>query len=159
MNYYTKATINEIESVEWFGAVGRRDVQGAVVLDSWVEAISSCSSVGWQHILLEATNQYREMLLLHSKEHFNRWNQVVDEMKVIAEPLVMRKIDRIVRLNTLPIVFEHTVKWDMLHLLVEAEYSEIVPPSFFAGIAYWYIQGHFPCGWEGEYSNGKQIIY
>jgi hypothetical protein len=35
----------------------------------------------------------------------------------------------------------------------------VYPPGFFASNAYWYIKGHFPCGWEGEFPKGTLVIY
>lgn len=31
---------------------------------------------------------------------------------------------------------------------MEAEYADIFRPAFYASQAYWYVKGHFPCGWE-----------
>jgi hypothetical protein len=73
---------------------------------------------------------------------------------------VRRKIQAAVQERTLPPVFGRTVQWDLLHLCMEAEYADVYPPGFFASHAYWYIKGHFPCGWRGgEFPNGTLIIY
>ena len=63
------------------------------------------------------------------------------------------------RENNLPKVFEDTVQWDILGVCMEAEYADIFQPGFYASQAYWYINGHFPCGWEGKFPNGKLIVY
>ena len=51
------------------------------------------------------------------------------------------------------------VQWDILHVCMEAEYADVYPPGFYASQAYWYVKGHFPCGWQGEFPNGKLIVY
>lgn len=154
-----RATLEELESVEWFRAVGKQDTQVAIVLSSWEEAIAYCSSLDWENLQLEAANRYCEQLLLRDKERFKQWNQVVEIVKPVTEALVVRKIASVVKEYHLPKVFEDTVKWDVLHLAMEAEYADVYPPGFYASQAYWYRQGHFPCGWQGEFPEGMPIIY
>jgi len=155
----TLATLQELEQAAWFHAVGRKDTESAIVLDSWPKAIASCSSQKWENLLVEAANQYSEQVFRRSKERFNQWNTIVDEMKTFTEPLVMRKILPVIQINKLPKSFEDTVKWDILHLAMECEYADIYPPGFYASQAYWYMQGHFPCGWRGRFPDGTLIIY
>lgn len=37
--------------------------------------------------------------------------------------------------------------------------SDLYPPGFFASNANWYVRGHFPCGWRGEFPKGQLVIY
>jgi hypothetical protein len=43
--------------------------------------------------------------------------------------------------------------------MVVRGYVDLYPPSFFASNAYWYVMGHFPCGWRGEFPKGQLVIY
>ena len=39
---------------------------------------------------------------------------------------------------------------------------DIFSDGFFRKLAFWYLQGHFPCGWKGKYSefpNGKLVVF
>jgi len=155
----TRATLTELEKSDWFSAVGRRDTEAAIVMSSWKEAIDSCSSDEWQDLLLEAANQYREKLVSISRERFELWNSVVRELKAVTMPLVTSKIEHVQTVHQLPKVFADTVNWDILHACAEAEYADVYPPGFFASQAYWYVHGHFPCGWQGNFPEGKLIIY
>lgn len=159
MHPRTQATLDELERAEWFSAVGVRDTEVAIVLSSWQEALEHCRSLEWNNLNLEAANQYRERLMERSLPRFRRWNDVVDEMKKTSIPLVRKKIDPTVRANELPPDFEHSVQWDILHLLMECEYADVYPPGYYASQAYWYVKGHFPCGWQGNFPAGKLIIY
>jgi hypothetical protein len=159
MHDRTKKTFEELEKAQWFQKVGQKDTQVAIVLSSWEEAIKSCASSAWQNLLLEAANQYTEKLASISRERFRQWNVIVREMKAVTTPLVDRKIAQVVKENQLPKVFKDTVEWDILHLAMEAEYADVYEPGFFASQAYWYVQGHFPCGWEGAFPEGKLVIY
>lgn len=159
MNSRTLATLRDLENANWFSKVGVKDAQKAIVLPSWEEAISHCASGEWEDLCLEATNQYCERLAERSKEQFNRWNDVAAVVKTHVGPLVERKIAFVVKEFDLPKVFADTVHWDMIHLCMEAEFADVYPPSFYASQGYWYIHGHFPCGWQGDFPNGTLIVY
>jgi len=163
MHPRTKATLQQLEVANWFSQVGTMygitQPEKVIVLSSWQEAIERCSSIEWENLCLEALNQYRERLCERSKERFNQWNNNVEMVKATTIPLVQRKIETVVRQNDLPKVFENVVQWDVLCVCMESEFADVYPPGFFASNAYWYIKGHFPCGWEGEFPKGTLIIY
>jgi hypothetical protein len=160
MHPRTTATLEKLEKADWFTHVGEKDTTEAIiVLSSWQEAIEHCSSVEWENLGLEAANQYRERLLERSKQRFNEWNDLVAQIKLATEPLVRGKIEAVAREHGLPKIFEDTVQWDILHVCMEAEYADVYQPGYYASQAYWYVKGHFPCGWEGEFPKGKLIMY
>jgi hypothetical protein len=159
MHPRTIATLAELESVEWFTKVGEKRTGPIRVLKSWNEAIESCSSEEWEWLCLEAANQYRERLVERNLERYALWNNLVDELKPITMPLVLRKTAAVIAANNLPQVFLNTVQWDILHLCMEAEYADVFPAGYYASQAYWYMQGHFPCGWDGKFPEGHLVIY
>lgn len=160
MHPRTVATLEKLDKADWFSRVGVQDTtSAAIVLSSWEEAIEYCSSIEWENLCLEAANQYCERLAERSKDRFNQWNDIVNEIKKTTEPFAHRKIEAVMKEFDLPKVFEDTVRWDVLHVCMEAEYADIYPPGFYAGQAYWYVKGHFPCGWDGSFPSGKLIIF
>lgn len=159
MKEQTLATLRKLEQADWFSAVGVIDTDAAIVLHSWKEAAESCSSPLWRDLLLEASNRYTEKLASRSKERFSHWNMIVREIKKITVPLVAIKTERVIAENKLPKTFQNTVNWDILHIAMESEYSDVYSPGFFASQGYWYVRGRFPCGWSGSFPNGKLIIY
>jgi len=163
MHPRTKATLEQLETANWFSQVGTMygitQPGKVMVLTSWQEAIEQCSSIEWENLCLEAQNQYCERLCERSKERFNQWNEVAAMLKATTIPFVQRKIEAIVRQNNLPTVFENMVQWDILGVCMESEFADVYPPGFFASNAYWYMKGHFPCGWQGEFPKGTLIIY
>jgi hypothetical protein len=159
MHPRTIVTLQELENAVWFSQVGVKDTEGAVVLSSWQEAVTHCGSIEWENLCLEAANQYRERLLERSKERFEKWNEIASEIRKITAPLVSLKIKPVIQDHSLPKAFENAVRWDILHLCMESEYADVYPPGFFAGNAYWYAKGHFPCGWKGVFPDGMPIIY
>ena len=159
MRKQTIATLKQLEELRWFSAVGVIDSQAVITVSNWDEAITHCSSVDWENLCLEAVNQYRARIAEKDPERLTQWNDIVAEIKEISVPLVKRKIADVVTKNNLPKSFEDTVQWDILHLCIEAEYSDVFPPGFYASQSYWYLKGHFPCGWKGIFPEGKLLVF
>jgi hypothetical protein len=85
---------------------------------------------------------------------------IVREVKKFTEPLVERKIADVVREHNLPKIFADQVRFDIAGICVESECADVYPPSFFMSNGYWYVNGHFPCGWRGDFPpQGQLVIY
>lgn len=159
MHPRTTSTLAELEQKEWFANAGKHDSNRVIFLGGWDEAVKSCSGELWMDLCQEAANQYRSRLAERNRERFRTWNEHVRELKNVTIPLVLRKTKKVVDDNRLPKSFVDAVQWDILHLCMEAEYADVFPPGFFASQAYWYLNGHFPCGWQGEFPEGKLLVY
>lgn len=161
MHPRTAAALEELEKANWFSRVGTDDTDGqAIVLASWQNAVAFCASNDTKNLWLEAANQYHIRILERSKERYRQWNHVANEMRPIVNELVGRKTEAVVRENLLPKVFTDHVRWEMIHLCIEAEFADVYPAGFFASHAFWYVAGHFPCGWHGNFpEEGKLIVY
>ena len=158
-----KAALEQLETANWFSQVGTMygvsQPEKIIMLSSWQEAVEQCSTIEWENLCLEAQNQYRMRLLEKNKDRYRQWNDVVEMLKPTTIPFVQRKIEATVKQHDLPKVFEVTVQWDILGVCMESEFADVYPPGFFASNAYWYMKGHFPCGWQGEFPKGTLIIY
>jgi hypothetical protein len=159
MHRNTLAVLEQLQKASWFSHVGAHDTTAAIILSSWRQAIAFCGSPEWEDLRLEMANQYCERIARHSKERFARWNEIVDGLKKTLVPLVREKIEPVVQQQNPPKAFEDSVRWDIIHLCMEMEYSDVVPPGFYAGLGSWYIRGHFPCRWRGVFPEGMEIIY
>ncbi|MFM7162229.1 MAG: hypothetical protein ACKO3P_17890 [Planctomycetaceae bacterium] len=163
MHPRTKATLEQLETANWFSQVGTvfgvSQREKIVMLPSWQKAIEQCSTIEWENLCLEAQNQYRIRLLERNMDRYLQWGAVVDIHKPSTIPFVQRKIEATVKQHRLPKVFEDTVQWDILGVCMESEFADVYPPGFFASNAYWYMNGHFPCGWQGEFPKGTLLIY
>ena len=127
----TIATLDKLDSVDWFVNVGSKDQNQVVYVNSWNEAIKSCSAPDWENLTLEAANQLRERIRERSKERLNQWNAVLKIIKPFSDALVKDKAEHISILNKLPGSFLKCVRWDIFHLCMETEYSDLVEPAFF----------------------------
>jgi len=161
MRFETSENLRHLEDTDWFAHVGEHDEtsEGCIVLSSWEEAVGHSSDPEWRNLRLEISNRHREKILSVSPQRFCQWNDIVDEMKKFTIPLVRRKVAKVVREHNLPKLFIDAVDWDILGLCMESEYVDVCPPGFHSADGYWYIHGHFPCGWKDEGPKGKPIIY
>ncbi|MBV1830229.1 hypothetical protein HNW77_04570 [Komagataeibacter sp. AV436] len=159
MHGRTVRTLEQLDGVVWFRSVGQGENSKIILLSSWAEALESCQSVTWKNVCLEAANQYRERLLERNIERYRKWNEIVREVEPYAEELVKKKTKEVVQNNNLPESFIRRVNFNIVGLCMECEYADLYPPGFSAGLAYWYMDGHFPCGWDGDFPEGKLKIF
>ena len=159
MHSRTLATLDRLHEVTWFNRVGVRDTEAAEVLSSWKEAVEHCSALEWSDLRLEAVNQYCNRLRERAPDALATWNERVMEIKPLSEALVREKAEPVRDQHQLGKKFVDVIRWDVLHVCMEAEYADVFPPGFYASQAYWYTAGHFPCGWRGAFPEGKLVIY
>jgi hypothetical protein len=77
-------------------------------------------------------------------------------------PVVDLAIDSISELNAIEggiHVLKDSVRWDLSHIVMEHVYSDLVPPRFYTLLFEVYESGHFPCGWDEVWPNGKLWVY
>jgi hypothetical protein len=89
------------------------------------------------------------------------WNNCIDELKPHAIRLIDQKLSKLKSTHRLSNVFVASVRWDMLHIFMEAELDHSLTTPFFTAIAKpCYFSGHFPCGWtQGDYPKGRLVMY
>lgn len=159
----TIATLERLEASDWFTNVGTwrgiEDREKIELVSSWSEAIDHAGSIHWENLRLEAVNQHCQRLLSLSPNRFKQRNDVVRMVKPTAEKLVREKIDGVVSDPDQLKALETVVRWDVVNLCLECEYADVYPPGFYASQAYWYTIGHFPCGWEGDFPEGRLILF
>jgi hypothetical protein len=155
------ATLKEISGFPWFSRVGEwgSDVSTAVVLGNWYEAISSVEAGEWEELCMDAANGFSEQLAKVASSRFRTWNAKVEAIKKVSVPMISSLFSTRADLQPLPKVVQDSVQWDVLHVCLEAEFSDCLPPGFYASNSYWYRAGHFPCGWKGKFPDGRIIIY
>jgi len=158
MHQRTLATLEALRQKEWFINVGLHDTDMADVLGSWQEAIASCKSIAWETLCIEAANQYRQRLQERICFDREKWNDIVDNLKPLAQAIVREKTSGTIIPHDLREDFLAELDWNILHLFMEAEFSDIYPPGFYASHAYWYSVGHFPCGWRGQFPQGGRLL-
>jgi hypothetical protein len=159
MEQRTRELLDDLDSADCFATVGRPFPElvanKVLFVASWAEAVECCGSISWEKFTLGARNILTLYLHDHARDRYGRWNQIVDEVKVMLIPIVERKLERIIRDHALPEVVGHCVRWDVLGACMESEYADISPTAFFTDLMGWYKRGRFPCGWGEVDRSGK----
>jgi hypothetical protein len=156
---------SRVNSIDWFARCGDSlslDLSVEVLpVTSWSEAVESCKDPAWENAGLEAQNQLTLWLHLNDNDHYQRWNDiVVGHKEAVVNPLTEKAIKPFQRKHGLDIVLVHGVQWDILGALMEDSYLGSGHRAFFfLELLTVYEAGHFPCGWEGEWPQGRLLVY
>lgn len=148
MKANTHEALKQLSDMPWFMRVGICDSDDVDFVSSWEEAIETCADKIWDDLTNNALNNVRDAVSLKSQPDYNRWNDVVNDVKPDIGHILKFKIQNIVYYNNLPKIFSDCVEWDVLGYAISLEYSEFDPPDFFSNLIRWYKKGHFPCGWN-----------
>ncbi len=148
-----------LKKAPWFSRVGLDDVEGVRILSSWEEAVESSRSKAWRDRCVNMADLYLERVLERSPERFATWMDVPREAEDSIRALIAEKTKRIVKKLRRPGDLLNTLFWDVGHLLIEVELSDVYPPGFYMELGAWYVEGRFPCGWEGTPPEGRLVIY
>jgi hypothetical protein len=154
-----------IKTIRWFSKCGE-----SLALDltmetdrvrSWTTAMQACQSATWENVELEAQNQLTMWLHRNDPEHYEAWNDIVDVHKTeVITPLVREKLAPFQFERGLDSVFVNAISWDVLGALMENSYlSSRHRAYFFLELLWVYEAGHFPCGWLGDWPDGKLVVY
>jgi hypothetical protein len=158
MHIETLAALDALGSAEWFRNVGRRDVEDVEFVSSWREAIAHCESPEWVNVQEEIASILRLRVRTYSVDLYDMSNDLIVELKSMTEPLIELKTRDIVISENLPKEFLDSVRWDILGICLDLEYSDILPIDPKLHWLRWYVGGHFPCGWQGAFPDGGKLI-
>jgi len=154
-------TLDRILNIDWFTNVGQpipRDLGDVVPVSSWDQACEKCSDPLWEDVSAEARNDLTTHLNAVCKAEFQGWNRVIDQIKCNLEQ-PWRRVRQMLDEQGLPMVIADCVEWDTMHAVATEYYSHCNPPPFFLELLVVYEQGHFPCGWDGAFPNGRLVVY
>jgi len=154
-----------IRSTKWFVHCGKPlslDLTMPVhQTGNWHDAVRHCKSPEWEFAELEAQNQLTLWLHNNQPEEYEHWNQLVEEHKNnFLTPLLQQTIAPIQVRMDLPSCVIDSVSWDLLGALMENSYLSTGHRAyFFLELLQVYEAGHFPCGWEGGWPEGRLVVY
>jgi hypothetical protein len=172
MQQKTADFLIKLENMKWFSNVGSKknsaDNTDVVFVSSWDEALECTFSDIAEDALTEANGELTTFLHDNHRAEYARWNAIVDELKPLTEKLIKRKVSEAEADRMIPPKFPtDSFRWDILQICLNLEYSEQIETEYYKRLAYWYLAGHFPCGWEGEvpedfkgaFQVGKLVVY
>lgn len=141
INPQLQAFLSQLESYPWFENVAERLNQNEVKqVFSWREAWTHLQDESWANARVhEGVDSWHE-----------GWDIAYDKtLQVTSQSLYCHEFEP-------SITSADAAAYDVASAAVEIARSQ---PAFFTDLMKWYVRGHFPCGWEGEYPLGKLIVY
>jgi hypothetical protein len=85
------------------------------------------------------------------------WNQTVVQIQGVLDPIIDKGLASLE--PTLAKKLRGCCRFDLLGACMEHEHSDVIAPALHTELGGWYLQGRFPCGWNGEYPQGRLIVY
>lgn len=162
MRETTLAYARHLLALPWLESAGQALQDPDVTLvHSWKAALACCESSERDDMLVDTHNEMTQAIsALRGDQWFGRnWNKMAEELREV----VLKPVDSIVRRVTeekgLPRIIADDISWCMIHACFEVELSDYIETSFYRDHVKWYERGHFPCGWDGEYPEGRLIVY
>jgi hypothetical protein len=155
----------KLRDIHWFSHVGEPlscDLSMEVQqLGSWPEAVESCADGVWENTELEAQNQLTEWLHHHDPGNYQNWNRLVAEHKsAVLNRLAENVWIPYQQSHGLDPVVVQCIQWDVLGALMENSYLASKHACFFfLELVSVYEAGLFPCGWRGEWPQGRLVVY
>jgi hypothetical protein len=148
-----------LEAVDWFACVGELVDAPVKRVTSWQAAERNCGEHAWKTAMLESSNDITRGLYINFPDAKHPRNDVVIRIKTFTEPLIAAKTRSFVEANLIAKAILGTIEWSILHIVLAAHFGDMYLSPFYTDLADWYVQGHFPCGWEGKYPQGRLIVY
>ncbi len=150
--------VHQLTDCSWFSSIGEPLPKPAYRVSTWFEAIQHATSLDYDDFGLERANEFRLSVYEREPPRLDSWNSVIKEIKRHSEPLVTTKLSRSGLDEHVIRAINGTVRWDLVHMLAAVHFSDVYRSRFYDDLLAWYLCGHFPCGWEGTYPEGKFII-
>jgi hypothetical protein len=184
-----RAILDQLEQRSWFSRAGLAPLQPAATVGSWEDAAASGCSHAWTDVLIGASNALAAAALSTParRERWNalaaelkpRCARIVtahvarsplaawahgaalpDPPATAAEQQAM--IDRAIAAPSEPsaaLLLLGNLEWIALHAAIEAELCAKQPSGWFRRAAAWLADGHFLCGWRGDLTAGRPVVY
>lgn len=156
MKLNTREFLTELERTDWFSNSGKIISETSEVqsIQGWSEAMSISAMESSEHAQAEALSELTVFLSARHSARYQSWNTLVREVKPAIAHITRQKLMSPAIQARLPIgseqFFLQTLNWDLLGICMAHEYHDIISTRYYNLMKYWYLAGHFPCGWIGE---------
>lgn len=149
--------LNKLKNVIWFSNVGNWNSADVLLVKNWIEAEQYCLSDDCENAQLDARNDFS--ILASDYEKVKQWNTVSATLRLLIEPLVLKKTKILNSCVSKPELVRNSIKWDIILCAMALEYQKFISFPYYNTIAQTYLNGHFPCGWDGVWPEGRLIVF
>jgi hypothetical protein len=136
--------VGELLAVDWFAGVAAP-----------AEAASLALSPQWEDFRLERRNDLTALVAVRLQNRGSEWNKCAQAFRGFFDSHISTTISSRLALAKLPDSLMSVVRWDIISYMQELNYSDVRRPAFFQSLWFAYQRGHLPCGWLGDYPDGR----
>lgn len=157
-----KEFVESILNCQWLQRCGQIDSLGFEVeyLDNKKEVEKNINSVKWENICLDKKGDFTTYLFKNHKADYNKyWNVEVETIKEQYLSKITEKVNMALTNSGLSVDILDDINMNLLSIFMLEYYSEYYSCDFYNKMLKIYLAGHLPCGWIGEYPDGKFIVY
>ena len=152
----SQLAIDRLSKIKWLENVGKKPTNLDVITVTWEVFLEKLSGPEWESLTLDASNEITGLLASKFSTEYQHWNFLVRDAKKILEREIIPAISH----HKLPTIVIDNIRWDLINYLMEDTYKDKLKGTlFFEKLIVIYEAGNMPCGWEGQPSSGKFIIY
>lgn len=159
MQERTALVLEQLRRTAWFANFGTPISSSDILAVScWDDAMGYGGKPEWECLRLDIMNQESNVVLDHFGDDAFPWNDVADEIRPQIRAMTEKSLASLGLSPRGHDVVRAQAGWDTLLACLEVEYSDLVTCEFYRRLLRWYLEGHWPCGWEGKYPSGKLIV-
>lgn len=150
MRSATQSLLAELQNTPLLGQVGQPHRLPHNSVSSWRVALELCHSETWDSLQLMTKNRHADLVNRLNWDRCQSWNAVWAELRPEIDRTIETTFQRVRRTHEVTTDLQGAMSWDMLGILLEREFEDVTPPTFYIPVLLpIYQAGHLPCGWTG----------
>lgn len=152
----SEQAFTRLAQIQWFSRAGQPTTLSDVrQVDNLEAFVASIDGQQWEDTTLEARNDITGRLASKFPQLQN-WNTLARQFK----PELDKLIENIPLQHSDSTSLKADLQWNLFSYLMEDHYKDkLKKPLFFERLICIYEAGYIPCGWEGEWPQGRLVIY
>lgn len=154
--HYVKPISEEIFSflgeIEWFSKCGQSEI-------SKEDAIQMICSIDWEIFQFDRRADITIFLSERKQNEYSEWNTLTEGFKDFLEEKVFPKVNFALETFGLSSKILPSIQLDILSYMQEETYARYGIPHFYDIVMNSYRNGKLPCGWSGDYPQGKLLEF
>jgi hypothetical protein len=167
---FSDALVERVKRAKWFAKVGTGQLPDCVRVDNWTAAVSELGKAPFKDAATETINTLRGGALEECKAHGSEWivewrkfsktyDAALGRSRALAEELSRTTIGQApIDKKLIAVIVPHFRNRLMMALTFAELFGDDVE-HFDRTFMELFVEGFFPCGYRGEYPNGKIVVY
>ena len=108
---------------------------------------------------MDRRNELTSFLFLNYSDDYDDWNNIVRIVKKEHIIPISESLRKVLQQREWPVEIVDDISFNLISLFMANNYSDIYSDNFWDVMLHVYLSGHLPCGWVGNYPDGKIIVF